>query len=98
MYLAVAIDLFSRQVVGWATRDQADTELVVQGLLSALLQHKPASGCLVHPDQGSVYTSDDWRSFLASHGLVCCMRRRGNCHNNAPVESCLGLLKRERIR
>ncbi|CEF20138.1 transposase (fragment) [Xanthomonas citri pv. citri] len=98
MYLAVVIDLFSRQVVGWAMRDRADTELVVQALLSAVWRRKPSAGCLVHSDQGSVYTSDDWRSFLASHGLVCSMSRRGNCHDNAPVESFFGLLKRERIR
>ena len=47
---------------------------------------------------GSVYTSDDWQSFLAAHGLACSMSRRGNCHDNAPVESFFGLLKRERIR
>ncbi|AZR23007.1 IS3 family transposase [Xanthomonas vasicola] len=98
MYLAVVIDLFSRQVVGWAMRDRADTELVVQALLSAVWQRKPRSGCLIHSDQGSVYTIDDWQSFLASHGLVCSMSRRGNCHDNAPVESFFGLLKRERIR
>lgn len=98
MYLAVVIDLFSRQVVGWSMRDRADTELVVQALLSAVWRRKPDSGCLVHSDQGSVYTSDDWRSFLTSHGLVCSMSRRGNCHDNAPVESLFGLLKRERIR
>ncbi len=80
MYLAVVIDLFSRQVVGWAMRDRADTELVVQALLSAVWRRKPNAGCLVHSDQGSVYTSNDWRSFLASHGLVCSMSRRGNCH------------------
>lgn len=80
MYLAVVIDLFSRQEVGWAMRDRADTGLVVQALLSAVWRRKPASGFLVHSDQGSVYTSDDWRSFLAFHGLVCIMRRRGNCH------------------
>ncbi|MBB5865933.1 putative transposase [Xanthomonas arboricola] len=91
MYLAVVIDLFSRQVVGWAMRDRADTELVVQALLSAVWRRKPASGCLVHSDQGSVYTSDDRRSFLASNGLVCSMSRRGNCHDNDPVESFFGL-------
>ncbi len=51
MYLDVAIDLFSRQVVGWAMRDRADTELVVQALLSAVWRRIPASGCLVHSDQ-----------------------------------------------
>ncbi len=70
MYQAVVIDLFSRQEVGWAMRDRADTGLVVQALLSAVWRRKPASGFLVHSDQGSVYTSDDWRSFLAFHGLV----------------------------
>ncbi|MCF8824500.1 DDE-type integrase/transposase/recombinase, partial [Xanthomonas campestris] len=59
MYLAVVIDLFSRQVVGWAMRDRADTELVVQAVLSAVWRRKPNAGCLVHSDQGSVYTSDD---------------------------------------
>ncbi|MGD4663264.1 IS3 family transposase, partial [Xanthomonas citri pv. citri] len=59
---------------------------------------KPSAGCLVQSDQGSVSTRDDWRSVLASHRLVCSMSRRGNCHDNAPVESFFGLLKRERIR
>ncbi|MGD3338403.1 hypothetical protein AB5N79_24005, partial [Xanthomonas citri pv. citri] len=45
------------------------------------------AGCLVHSDQGSVYTSDDWRSFLASHGLVCSMSRRGNCHEREAVSA-----------
>lgn len=98
MYLQVVIDLFFRQVVGWAIRDRADTELIVQALLSAVWRRKPASGCLVHSDQGSVYTSDDWQSFLAFYGLVCSMSRRGNCHDNAPVKSFFGLLKREWIR
>ncbi|MCD0257995.1 DDE-type integrase/transposase/recombinase [Xanthomonas melonis] len=72
--------------------------VVVQALLSAVWRRKPSAGCLVHSDQKSVYTSDDWHSFLASHGLVCSMSRPGNCHDNAPVESFFGLLKRERIR
>ena len=98
MYLAVVLDLFSRQVIGWAMRDQADADRVMQALLSAVWRRKPKPGVLVHSDQGSVYTSDDWRKFLSAHGLVCSMSRRGNCHDNAPVESFFGLLKRERIR
>jgi putative transposase len=98
MYLAVVIDLFSRHVVGWAMRDRADADVVVQALLSAVWRRKPKPGVLVHSDQGSVYTSDDWRKFLSAHGLVCSMSRRGNCHDNAPVESFFSLLKRERIR
>jgi putative transposase len=98
MYLAVVIDLFSCHVVGWAMRNRADAEVVVQALLSAVWRRKPKPGVLVHSDQGSVYTSDDWRKFLSPHGLVCSMSRRGNCHDNAPVENLSSLLKRERIR
>ena len=98
MYLAVVIDLFSRHVVGWAMRDRADAEVVVQALLSAVWRRKPRPGVLGHSDQGSVYTSDDWRKFLSAHGLVCSMSRRGNCHDNAPDESFFSLVKRERIR
>ena len=98
MHLAVVIDLFSRHVVGWAMRDRADAEVVVQALLLAVWRRKPKPGVLVRSDQDSVYTSDDWRKFLSAHGLVCSMSRRGNCHDNAPVESFFSLLKRERIR
>ena len=98
MYLAVVLDLFSRQVVGWAMRDRADSEVVLQALLSAVWRRKPRPGVLVHSDQGSVYTGDDWQKFLSEHGLICSMSRRGNCHDNAPVESFFGLLKRERIK
>jgi putative transposase len=98
MYLAVVLDLFSRQVIGWAMRDRADADLVLQALLAAVWRRKPRPGVLVHSDQGSVYVSDDWQTFLSAHGLVCSMSRRGNCHDNAPVESFFGLLKRERIK
>ena len=98
MHLAVVIDLFSRHVVGWAMRDRADAEVVVQALLSAVWRRKPRPGVLVHSDQGSVYTSDGWRKFPSAHGLVCSMSRRVNCHDNAPAESYFSLLKRERIR
>jgi putative transposase len=98
VYLAVVLDLFSRQVIGWAMRDRVDTDLVLQALLSAIWRRKPKLGALIHSGQGSVYTSDDWQSFLAAHGLVCSMSRRSNCHDDAPVESFFGLLKRERIR
>jgi len=98
LYLAVVIDLFSRQVVGWAARANIDADLVVQALLSAVWRRKPAPGLIVHSDQGSQFTSDDWQDFLKAHGLVCSMSRRGNCHDNAVAESFFGLLKRERIK
>lgn len=98
MYLTVVLDLFSRQVIGWAMRDRADTDLVLQALLPAVWRRKPKPGALVHSDQGSVCTNDDRQGFQAEPGLVCSMTRQGNCHDNAPVESSFGLLKRERIR
>jgi len=76
-------------------RDRAD-DLVLQALLPAIWRRKPKLGALIHSDQGSVYTSDDWQSFVSAHDLS--MSRRGNCHDNAPVESFFGPLKRERIK
>ncbi len=98
LYLAVVLDLFSRQVVGWATRPTQHTDLVLQALLAAVWRRKPEPGLLLHSDQGSQFTSEDWQSFLKAHGIVCSMSRRGNCHDNAAMESFFQLLKRERIK
>lgn len=97
-YLAVVIDLFSRRVVGWAMQSRQTTDLVLQALLMAVWRRKPAGKVLVHSDQGSQFTSIDWASFLRQHNLEHSMSRRGNCHDNAVVESFFNLLKRERIR
>ncbi|CBA15443.1 putative isxac3 transposase orfb (fragment) protein [Xanthomonas albilineans GPE PC73] len=83
---------------GWTMRDPADTDLILQTLLSALWRRDPKPAGLVHPDQASAQTRDDGPCFLAAHGLVRSTRRRGNCHDNAPMQSFFGLLKRERIR
>jgi len=98
MYLAVVLDLFSRQVVGWATRPTQHTDLVLQALLAAVWRRKPAPGLLLHSDQGTQFTSEDWQCFLREHDIVCSMSRRGNCHDNAAMESFFQLLKRERIK
>ncbi len=98
LYLAVVLDLFSRQVVGWATRPTQHTDLMLQALLAAVWRRKPEPGLLLHSDQGSQFTSEDWQSFLKAHGIVCSMSRRGNCHDNAAMESFFQLLKRERIK
>jgi len=94
MYLAVVLDLFSRQVVGWATRPTQHTDLVLQALLAAVWRRKPAPGLLLHCDQGTQLTSEDWQCFLREHDIVCSMSRRGNCHDNAAMESFFQLLKR----
>ncbi len=98
LYLAVVFDLFSRQVVGWATRPTQHTDLVLQALLAAVWRRKPSPGLLLHSDQGTQFTSEDWQSFLREHDIVCSMSRRGNCHDNAAMESFFQLLKRERIK
>lgn len=98
LYLAVVLDLFSRQVVGWATRPTQHTDLALQALLAAVWRRKPGPGLLLHSDQGTQFTSEDWQSFLREHDIVCSMSRRGNCHDNAAMESFFQLLKRERIK
>ena len=98
LYLAVVLDLFSRQVIGWSMRARIDSELAINALLMAVWRRAPKTPVTVHSDQGSQYSSHDWQHFLRAHGLVPSMSRRGNCHDNAVAESFFQLLKRERIR
>ena len=98
LYLAIVLDLFSRQVVGWSMQSSLHTDVVLQALIMAVWRRKPAAGLLVHSDQGTQFTGHDWQDFLKAHGLVSSMSRRGNCHDNAVAESFFQLLKRERIK
>jgi len=98
LYLAVVLDLFSRQIVGWSMQGQMDKELVVSALLMALWKRKPQQTVMIHSDQGSQFSSYEWQAFLKEHNLKQSMSRRGNCHDNAVVESFFQLLKRERIK
>ena len=98
LYLAVVVDLFSRQVVGWSMGSRIDTALALDALVMALWRRRPEQPVTVHSDQGSQFTGHDWQDFLRDHKLICSMSRRGNCHDNAVAESFFQLLKRERIR
>ena len=98
LYLAVVVDLFSRRVVGWSMQNTLSRELVIQALLQAVWRRRPTSTVLVHSDQGSQYGSHDYLSFLRQHGLEPSMSRRGNCLDNAVVESFFATLKKLRIR
>ena len=98
LYLAVVLDLYSRQVVGWGMQATMHTDLVLQALMMAVWRRKPAPGLQIHSDQGTQFTGYDWQDFLKEHGLVCSMNRRGKCHDNAVAESFFQLLKRERIK
>lgn len=98
LYLAVVIDLCSRRVVGWSMKATLARELVLDALLMAVWRRKPSKDVIIHSDQGSQYGSDDWLRFCASHKLTPSMSRRGNCYDNAVVESFFSSLKKERIR
>ena len=98
LYLAVVVDLYSRQVVGWSMQSRMQADLVLKALLMAVWRRKPPPGVLVHSDQGSQYTGGEWKNFLNDHKLECSMSRRGNCYDNAVAESFFQLLKRERIK
>lgn len=95
VYLAVIIDLFSRYVVGWSVSAVNDASLVQAALRGALQRRCPPRGLLHHSDQGSTYTSENYQQMLDANGIVCSMSRRGNCYDNAVVESFFGTFKTE---
>ena len=95
LYLAVILDLFSRFVVGWALSAVNDRHLTIKALEMALKRRGPAIGLLHHSDQGSTYASEDYQDVLDAHGLVCSMSRRGNCYDNAVMESFFSTVKSE---
>ena len=97
LYLAVVVDLFSRKVVGWATRATIHKELVLDALKKAVQKRRPRSA-VIHSDQGTQYGSDAWRRFCKANKLEPSMSRRGNCWDNAVVESFFSNLKKERIK
>jgi putative transposase len=72
--------------------------LVLQALLAAVLRRKPGPGLLLHSDRGTQFTSEDWQSFLREQDIECIMSRRGNCRDNAAMESFFQRLKRQRIK
>lgn len=97
LYLAVVLDLFSRRVVGWALRPTLERDVVLAALRQALHGRRPAPGALHHSDRGSQYASGDYRALLAAHGLDVSMSRRGDCWDNAVVESFFATLKVELV-
>jgi len=95
LYLAAVIDLYSRFVVGWAVSAVNDRHLAIKALDMALRRRCPGAGLLHHSDQGSTYASEDYQRVLASRGIACSMSRKGNCYDNAVVESWFKTLKAE---
>jgi putative transposase len=99
LYLAVVIDLFSRQVVGWSMRPDMRRDLVIDALEMAWYQRRPdkKAGLIFHSDRGSQYASDDFRQLLEEYGITPSMSRKGNCWDNACSETLFGSLKVERL-
>ncbi len=98
LYLSVVLDLFSRRVVGWNARPSLTRKGAVDALKMAVRDRKPVPGLVHHSDQGTQYTSDEYRAVLRAHGLVASMSRRGNCHDNAPTESFFASLKSDVVQ
>ena len=96
VYLAIVLDLFSTQVVGWAIDDSMKTELCAQALTMAYWRRKPKKGLLHHSARGSQYASDDYQRLLSKYGMLCRMSRKGNCWDNAPTECFFRSPKQER--
>ena len=95
LYLAVLLDLASRQVVGWAMRHTMEQALVLEALAMAVEQRHPPRGLLHHTDRGAQYASREYRTQLACAGLDSSMSRKGDCWDNAVAESFFATLKRE---
>ena len=94
-YLAAVIDLYSRYCVGWAVSAVNDRHLTIRALEMAIRRRCPEAGLLHHSDQGSTYASEDYRRLLEAHGITCSMSRRGNCLDNAAMESWFSTVKFE---
>ena len=96
-YLAAVMDLFSRPIVGWSMSKRMTKELVLEALAMAVKHRKPGPGLVHHSDRGSQYACSDYQRALADHGMVCSMSRKGDCWDNAPMESFFHTLKTELV-
>jgi transposase InsO family protein len=97
VYLAAVEDLFSRRVVGWSLSESMTSRLVVDALEMAVGRRSPGEELLAHSDRGSQYASEHYQRVLAGEGIVCSMSRRGDCWDNAPMESFFASLKKELV-
>jgi len=95
MYLAVVLDLFSREVIGWSMSRRIDSNLVQEALKMAVLIRRPSSGLIFHSDRGSQYCSHNFRAMLNRYNIVSSMSRKGDCWDNAVCESFFSTLKKE---
>ena len=97
LYLAVIIDLYSRRVIGWAVSDRLKRDLPIEALKRAIALRQPPPGVIHHSDRGSQYCSNDYRKLLKDHRFLSSMYSKGNCYDNAAVETFFKSLKAELI-
>jgi putative transposase len=97
LYLAVVLDLYTRRVVGWAMADHLRHELALAALDMAIVRQRPAPGLVHHADRGVQYAAHGYRARLRRHGMLCSMSRKGDCWDNAPMESFFATLKGELV-
>ena len=98
LYLAAVLDLATRKIVGWSMRQHMRAELTCAALTMAIQRQQPPPGVLQHSDRGSQYAADDYRKLLSAAGMRQSMSRRGNCLDNAPMESFFHTLKVELVQ
>lgn len=87
LYLAVVMDLYSRMVVGWSMSERMTSKLVIDALQMSIWRRKMPRGVIIHSDRGSQYCSHDYQKLLADNGFICSMSKRGDCYDNASMES-----------
>lgn len=97
LYLAIVLDLFNREVIGWSLKPRMTSDIVMDALTMAWFRRKPAKGVLHHSDRGSQYASRTFQEKLEAYGMTCSMSRKGNCWDNAPTESWFNSFKNERV-
>jgi transposase InsO family protein len=97
LYLAVVLDLFSRKIIGWSMDAHMERWLVINALKMALQSRKPTKGLVHHSDRGSQYASNDYQKLLTDYKICCSMSRKGNCYDNAVMESFFATLKQELV-
>lgn len=97
LYLAIVMDLFNREIVGWSLKPRMAADIVTDALTMAWFRRRPAPGLMHHSDRGSQYASHAFQDKLREYGMTCSMSRKGNCWDNAPTESWFNSFKNERV-
>lgn len=97
LYLAAILDIYSRKIVGWSMSDRITTELITDAFNMAICQRSPGIGLIHHSDRGCQYASNEFQEKLQKHGIICSMSRKGNCWDNAVMESFFHTLKTELV-